>query len=149
MKPSIISDSTCLIGLERIHALDVLPALFDPIVIPQKVHQEFGIVLPWLHVETVSNAALVASLKLMIDDGEAEAIALAYEKQWRVILDDAHARKVARGLGLTMIGTVGVLIQAKRQGLIPILKSLLDQLAANNFYISDELQEEALSIAEE
>ena len=149
MKPSIISDSTCLIGLERIYALDVLPALFDPIVVPHEVHQEFGIVLPWLHVEVPSNEALVTSLKLVIDDGEAEAIALAYEKSWRIILDDGHARKVAARLGVTMIGTVGVLIQAKRQGLIPLLKPLLEQLAANNFYISDVLKEEALAIVGE
>ena len=149
MKPSIISDSTCLIGLERIYALDVLPALFDPIVVPHEVHQGFGIVLPWLHVEVPSNEALVTSLKLVIDDGEAEAIALAYEKSWRVILDDGHARKVAARLGVTMIGTVGVLIQAKRQGLIPLLKPLLEQLAANNFYISDVLKEEALAIVGE
>ena len=95
------------------------------------------------------NEALVTSLKLVIDDGEAEAIALAYEKSWRVILDDAHARKVAARLGVTMIGTVGVLIQAKRQGLIPLLKPLLKQLAANNFYISDVLKEEALAIVGE
>lgn len=149
MKPFIISDSTCLIGLERIRALEVLPALFDPIVIPQEVHREFGITLPWLHVEIPSNEALVASLKLMIDDGEAEAIALAYEKQGRVILDDRHARKVAARLGVTMIGTVGVLILAKRQGLIPLLKPLLEKLAENNFYISDELKEEAFTLVGE
>ncbi len=55
MKASIISDSTCLIGLERIHALEVLPALFDLIVIPREVHREFGIALPWLHVESPVN----------------------------------------------------------------------------------------------
>lgn len=149
MKPSIISDSTCLIGLERIHALEVLPALFDPIVIPQEVHREFGIDMTWLHVEPPSNVAFVTSLKLVIDDGEAEAIALAYEKGWRVILDDRHARKVAKGLGVTMLGTVGVLVQAKRQGLIPILKPLIEKLAANNFYISDDLKEEAFALVGE
>lgn len=149
MKSSIISDSTCLIGLERIQALDLLPALFDSIVIPQEVHWEFGIAMPWLHVESPLNKALVISLKLVIDDGEAEAIALAYEKGWRVILDDRHARKVAKDLGVTMIGTVGVLVQAKRQGLIPVLKPLIEKLAENNFYISDELKEETLSLVGE
>ncbi|MCI5159491.1 MAG: hypothetical protein D3906_13875 [Candidatus Electrothrix sp. AUS1_2] len=87
MKPSIISDSACLIGLERIQALDILPGLFDPIVIPPEVQQEFGTVLPWLHVENPANPEFIASLKLMVDDGEAEAIALAYEKGWRIILE--------------------------------------------------------------
>ena len=50
----------------------------------------------------------------MVDDGEAEAIALAYEKGWRIILDDRHARKIAARLGVAMIGTVGILVKAKR-----------------------------------
>ena len=114
MKPFIISDSACLIGLERIQALDLLPGLFDPIVIPPEVQREFGTALPWLHVEPPSNIGLIASLKLMVDDGEAEAIALAYEKGWRIILDDRHARKIAARLGVAMIGTVGILVKAKR-----------------------------------
>lgn len=146
---SIISDSTCLIGLERIDALELLPSLFNEIVIPQAVQYEFGVSLPWLHVEFPENQAFVASLKLLIDDGEAEAIALAYEKQWRVVLDDQHARKVAARLGVTMIGTVGILLQAKRRGLIQLVKPLIEQLAERSFRLSDELKQEALSIAGE
>jgi predicted nucleic acid-binding protein len=146
---AVISDSTCLIGLERIDALDILPKLFSPVVIPQAVHQEFGIALPWLHVECPANQAMTASLRLLVHAGEAEAIALAYEKQWRVILDDQHARKVAARLGITKIGTVGILLRAKQHGLVPLVRPLLEQLAANSFRISDELCKEALIIAGE
>ncbi len=48
MTNSVVADSTCLIGLERIEHLDILPALFEPILIPPAVQQEFGISLPWL-----------------------------------------------------------------------------------------------------
>lgn len=48
---SLVNDSTCLIGLERIERLDVLPALLEPVLIPPAVQQEFGIALPWLRVE--------------------------------------------------------------------------------------------------
>ena len=149
MKPSIISDSACLIGLERIQALDMLPSIFEPIVIPPEVQQEFGIVLPWLHVEVPSNQGFITSLKLMVDDGEAEAIALAYEKGWRVILDDRHARNVAKRLGVAMIGTVGILVKAKRQGHIAAVKPLIEQLETQNFYISKTLKQEALRLANE
>ncbi len=149
MKPSIISDSACLIGLERIQALDILPNIFDPIVIPPEVQQEFGIVLPWLHVEVPLNQGFITSLKLMVDDGEAEAIALAYEKGWRIILDDRHARNVAKRLGVTMIGTVGILVRAKRQGHIAAVKPFIEQLEMQNFYISKALREEALRLANE
>jgi len=149
VKTAIVSDSTCLIGLERIQSLDVLSALFDPIVIPPEVNREFGVSFPWLAIETPLNQAFLTSLKLMVDDGEAEAIALAYEKGWQIILDDYHARKVAKRLGVTMIGTVGVLVQAKRHGIISALKPLLTQLEEYNFYISKELKEEALSLVGE
>ncbi len=133
MKTAIISDSTCLIGLEWIQMLEVLPVLFDPIVIPPEVSREFGVLLPWLMVEAPLNQAFLASLKLMVDDGEAEAIALAYEKKWKIILDDLQARKVATRLGISMIGTVGILVQAKQQDIISAIKPILMRLYGNIF----------------
>lgn len=149
MKGLVVADSTCLIGLERIGRLDLLPALFDPIVIPPEVEREFGGLFAWLKVESPANQALIASLKMLVDDGEAEAIGLAYEKGCRLILDDRHARSVARGLGLTMMGTVGILVKAKREGIITYLKPLLDDLAVNSFHLSEALREEALRLAGE
>lgn len=149
MKTAIISDSTCLIGLERIQMLEVLPALFDPIVIPPEVNREFGTMLPWLTVEAPLNQAFLTSLKLMVDDGEAEAIALAYEKHWKIILDDLQARKVAKRLGVSMIGTVGIVVQAKQHGIISAIKPVLLQLEQQNFYISEQLKKGALSLVGE
>lgn len=80
MKEPIVADSTCLIGLDRIGRLELLSAVFDPILISPEVEREFGRTLPWLRVEAPANHALVASLKMLVDDGEAEAISLAYEK---------------------------------------------------------------------
>lgn len=149
MKQPIVADSTCLIGLERIGQLDLLPELFEPLVIPPEVAREFGISFPWLKVETPANDALLTSLKLLIDQGEAETIALGYEKGWRVLLDDRPARSVAKQMGLRIIGTVGALVLATQQSIVPALEPLLDQLAANNFYLSQELREEALRLVSE
>jgi predicted nucleic acid-binding protein len=77
VKKPIVTDSACLIGLERIGRLDILPALFDPIIIPPEVQREFGGQLDWLQVRVPNNQALVNALKLVVGDGEAEAIALA------------------------------------------------------------------------
>ena len=79
MKEPVVTDSTCLIGLERIGHLDILPTLFAPILVPPEVQHEFGTLLPWLTVETPTDQALVAALKILVDDSEAEAIALAHE----------------------------------------------------------------------
>ncbi|MBI2264260.1 MAG: DUF3368 domain-containing protein [Armatimonadetes bacterium] len=149
MKEPIVADSTCLIGLERIGRLDVLPALFEPILVPPEVHREFGISVPWITLEAPADRGLVTSLKMLVDDGEAEAIALAHERGWRIVLDDRRARAVARRLEISIIGTVGILVRAKRTDVITSLDALLTELEACGFYISDDLKTQALRLADE
>lgn len=145
----VVTDSTCLIGLERIDYLELLPKLYNPIIIPPAVEREFGSLPKWIKVEKPNNQAFVATLKLLVDDGESEAIALAYEQKSLIILDDRQARSVAKHLKLNIIGTIGILIKAKHSGLISLLKPLLEDLERNNFYFGTKLKEEALRLVEE
>lgn len=149
MKEPVVVDSTCLIGLERINTLDVLPALFEPILAPPEVEREFGASLPWLNIEAPAHQALVNALKMLVDDGEAEAIALASERKHKIILDDRQARMVAKRLGVSVIGTIGCLLKAKTASLISDIKPLLNGLEDKGFYFSDALKEEALRLAGE
>ncbi len=119
MKEAIVTDSTCLIGLERINLLTILPQLFEPVIIPSAVAKEFGGSFEWLVVEVPTNVPLVTSLRLQIHLGEAQTIALAHERASRVLLDDRQARSAARRLGLSIVGTVGILVLAKRDQLFP------------------------------
>lgn len=146
---TVVLDSTCLIGLERIGRLDLLPALFPILVVPPAVVHEFGQVLPWFVVEPPIDLGMVAALRLLVDPGESEAIALAYEKQVRVILDDRKAREAAQRLHIPVTGTVGLILKAKQNGLIAAIRPLLDALQINGFRISQELREEAFRIAGE
>ena len=66
-----------------------------------------------------------------------------------IIMDDFKARKIAEGLGLNITGTLGVLIEAKRKGLITNLKAVLEGLAKTNFRITDELIQQALEMTGE
>jgi predicted nucleic acid-binding protein len=86
---------------------------------------------------------------MLVDDGEAEAIALARERGSKIVLDDRQARLVGSNLGLAIIGTVGVLVKAKHSGIISVLKPVLDDLEANGFYLSSTLKEEALRLVGE
>jgi predicted nucleic acid-binding protein len=149
VKEPVVVDSTCLIGLERIGRLDILQALFDPAIVPPEVAREFGASLSWLKVVAPTNRALVSALKMMLDDGEAEAIALASELGHRIVLDDLQARAAGKNLGLRVIGTIGILLKAKRAGIILALKPLLDDLELNGFYLGDALKGEALRLAGE
>lgn len=149
MKEAVVVDSTCLIGLERIGRLDILPALFEPVLIPPEVAREFGISLSWLNVESPDNTALLSALKMLVDVGEAEAIALAKERGYKIVLDDRQARLVGRNLNLMIIGTIGLLVKAKRSGIMPMIKPALDDLEENGFYLSIELKEEVLRLVNE
>ena len=149
MKEVVVSDSTCLIGLERVGELNILPALFDPIMIPPEVEREFGSKFSWLQTETLTNSLLVAALRLVVDAGEAEAIALASEKSCLLISDDKQARAATKRLGVAVIGTVGVLVRAKQNGVVSAIKPILDNLELNNFFVSRALREEALKLVGE
>ncbi len=149
MKEPIVLDSTCLIGLEQVGRLELLPNLFDPILIPPKVERESSISAPWLKVEAPSSPALVSALKVTVDEGEAEAIALAVEKQWRIVLDDLEARDLAKDMGLRVIGTVGILVRAKSFGLLPWIRPVLNELTEKGFRLSEDLKRKVLSMAGE
>ncbi|MBE9193589.1 DUF3368 domain-containing protein [Gloeocapsopsis crepidinum LEGE 06123] len=150
MSHPAVTDSTCLIGLERIQRLDILPQVFSPVMIPFAVQAEVGITTTWLTVLTVKNRAVVAALNTQIDNGEAEAIALALEiGNVFAILDDLTARRVATQLGLKVIGTIGVLLRAKQQGIISEIRPLLIALDQADFRVSVALVHRALEIAGE
>lgn len=149
VKEPAVLDSACLIGLERISRLDLLPALLHPLLAPPAVHLEFGDCPPWLNLEKTTDQGMVAALRINVDPGEAEAIALAYEKNLRIILDDRKAREIALRLGLKVTGTVGLLVKAKQAGVIAAIRPLLDALNANSFRIATALRDEALRLAGE
>ena len=85
-------------------------------------------------------------LRAELDEGEAEAIALCREaKAGTVLLDEKDARRAARRLGLTVLGTVGILIWARRTGRIARMSDQLSALQTRGkFRLSSAVCEEAL-----
>ena len=94
---------------------------------------------------------LLAHLRRTLDDGEAEALALATElPECLLLLDDADGRETALQMGLEFTGTVGVLLRAKRVGKLPAVKPVLDQLIEQHrFRLSRNLYEALLRRAGE
>lgn len=149
MKEPVVTNSTCLISLERIGYLQLLADLFEPVFIPPKVQEEFASSVAWLKLKAPRNSALVTALNHIIGPGEAEAIALAAEDQTLPILDDLKARQWAKRLGIRIIGTVGVLLRAKHHHLVQSVHPLLEALKNAGFHVSSSLEEEALRLAGE
>ena len=143
----VVSDTGPLNYLLWIEEIELLPQLYGAVVLPGAVHQElshpnapervrqWAAALPgWVSVRTPR-----ALLTLPIDIGEQEAISLAVEMQADLILlDDRHGREAAEAQALIVTGTLGVLGEAAKQGLID-LEEALERLRQTNFRTSPKV----------
>jgi predicted nucleic acid-binding protein len=146
---SVVADTTCLIALERIGQLDLLQRLFFSVLIPPEVAREFNTPAEWLTVKSCSQVHVLASLKSQVDEGEAAAIALAHELNLKIILDDRAGRSAAKQFGLSVIGTIGLLVMAKKRGLIRTVRPFVEDLERYGFYMTEALKQEVFRLADE
>lgn len=139
----IISDTSCLILLNSIDAIDLLKKVADDIYITPTINMEFGKKLPkWIKVKAPKNKNFKEVLELDLDPGEASAIALAFEINNSIlILDDLKGRKLAERLHLKYSGTLGLILKATQMGLVDDIDILLNKISATDFRISTTLIE--------
>lgn len=84
--------------------------------------------LPWITVESPAGLDKVPTA-VELSAGEKEVLALALQRPGSlVVLDDRLARSHAEVLRLTVTGTLGILLRAKSEGLLPRIAPVLDKL---------------------
>ena len=161
MTKTIIADSSPLIVLLKSDLEDVLPGLFDEILVPEAVWQEILAggerdvakqklpLLSW--VDRIPAIAVSEEIEnYNLGKGETEALSLALEiLEAGVILDDFAARKCARKLKIPFIGTGGLLISAKRKNLISSVSEALKTVQSEGLWLSDAIIEMLLEKAGE
>ena len=149
----VVSDASPIIGLSAVGKLFLLKQLYEKVLIPESVAREIYEGEPgqpgieelrgadWITTQSNGNSFLVRALDGELDKGEAEAIALAIELRADLLLvDERRARKVAGRLGLQVVGVLGVLVEAKRRGLLAAVRPVLDDLLEKaGFRISSDL----------
>ncbi len=162
----IVSDTSPITNLAAIGQLDLLRQLYSRVIIPEAVYNEMvninkivpGAVevqtLSWIQTQTVINSLQVTEIQEnneSIHLGEAEAIILSLEmKADLLLMDERRGRIVATNYGINITGLLGVLIQAKKQGLIPAIKPLIDQLTTQaNFRVNPQLYTVVLQASNE
>jgi hypothetical protein len=158
----VVVNATPIISLALIDQLDLLRQLYDEIIIPNAIYDEvlaggssgIGIIelerSDWIRVVALKDPSRAELLLFELDRGEAEVIALAQEKNADlVIVDERLARSHARRLGLTLTGTLGVLLRAKQNQLIPEVKPLIMELQRAGIYLGKDLVIETLRLAGE
>ena len=159
--PEAICNTSPLQYLHQIGQLGLLPRLVGRVIVPIAVVDELvigraaGVSLPdptTLEWVVIQRPASEKALRLITDlgPGESEVLMLGLELPDSVlVLDDGLARRVAESLGLQLTGTLGLLLDAKRAGLIPKVSPLLDQLQALRFRIAPHTRRAVLVLAGE
>lgn len=159
--PEIICDTSPIQYLHQIGHINLLPNLAEKIILPPAVVKELevglnhGINLPDIEILnwiTVRSPESLAALPLVKDlgPGETQVLALALETANAVvILDDFLARQVAQSLKIKLMGTLGVLLDAKRAGLISAVGPLLDKLQTLRFRLDPKTRSAVLKMAGE
>lgn len=151
--PIVISNASPIINLAIIGRLGLLKKFWGRIFIPEAVWQEVVIdgkdkaevdeikKADWIIVEKVKDRNLTLLLMQNLDKGEAEAIALAIEKNADIILlDETDARESADIYRIEKTGVLGILLLAKLRNEIPDLKQEIEKLKRNaNFWLKDSL----------
>lgn len=135
----VVSDTTALTTLIKAGLDHLLSGLFGAVRIPRAVTQELLQFHPQLpngcQVESVRESPVLNALRIAVDAGEAEAIALALELNADfVLLDDKKGRRQAEALGLTCLALPALMVAAKRQGLITSVAEAFATLAAKGRY---------------
>ncbi|MBC6481846.1 MAG: DUF3368 domain-containing protein [Hormoscilla sp. GM7CHS1pb] len=154
----VVSNTSPIISMAAIGQLNLLQQLYNQIIIPTAVYDEIANAgktdvgaaavqtLSWIKTQRVTDYSPIGSFPKRLNAGENEAIALAIELNADLLLiDEKLGRKVARSSGLKLTGVLGILMAAKRRGLIPVVKLLMDDLIAQvGFRVNTELYAEIL-----
>jgi uncharacterized protein len=159
--PEFICNTSPFQYLHQLGRLDILPALTRGVTTPRAVYDELEagralghdlpdlLTLSWVTLRDPRSAPALP-LAAGLGPGESSVLALALESSSPlVILDDALGRRAAHLLDIPLTGTLGILLDAKKRGLVPAVSPLLDQLTACRFRLSPETRSSVLRLAGE
>lgn len=160
MNKLVIADAGPLIAFARLHQIGLLPQIFGRVLVTEIVFAECAGRSDFPEGALIREAIIRKQLELCaspdfsaytqkIDAGEASAIAVAIDYGCGVLMDDKTGRRMAANAAVPVIGTVGVLVMAKRKGLVPLVKPLLERLATSGYFLGEEIIVAALAASGE
>ena len=148
----IIGDSSALVALSIMDRLDLLETIFGKIYVPQAVYDE---VVVSHKTQSVKLKNFLADKVIAVDltiaqiglgQGELEAIALYKNLDANFLLiDDRRAKSFAKLNDVNVIGSLGVMLLAKEQGVVDSIRSDLEKLIKSDIFISENLINKVLA----
>lgn len=154
----LVVNTSPLLALAACNQIELLRSLYGRVVVPNEVNKELSggknrPLLPggltaahrtWLEVVEVTHSPK-PSLLAELDAGEAEVITLALElKASTVLIDERIGWRVAIREGLTPVGSVGIILIAKKKGLIAEVKTQFHEMRNRGIYLSRRVIDAAI-----
>ncbi len=147
---SVVINASPLITLFRSGQAHILPQLFGRIIVPQAVWQEVVLdewedaaalelrTQTWPLIEETEISPRVVAWSLGAGETAVLSYALAHAPL-RAVIDDRDARRCAQTLGIPIFGTGGLLVLAKRRGLLPSVSAAITKLRSAGLWLSDDI----------
>jgi predicted nucleic acid-binding protein len=147
----VVADAGPLIAFGRIERLELLPQILCEVLVPHAVAIEclsdsekpaaraIRRAFEARLLREIPNPVPVLPPLPLLDGGESAAIRFALKLSASVLMDEKAGRKIATNLGLSVIGSAGVLLAAQKRGLIESVQSMLKRLAVNGYHFADAL----------
>ena len=157
----VVADASPLIILFKSGLAGLLPRLFSEIIVPAPVWQEIMAGPPEdPAVAGLRNARWAASHQELpvpplitawdLGAGESSVLAHAFQAHdTRVLLDDRAGRKCAKALNIRSLGTLGLILLAKRRGLIDAVAPAISQISAAGCWLGADVIQTVLAEAGE
>ncbi|NOX86088.1 MAG: DUF3368 domain-containing protein [Chlorobi bacterium] len=155
----LVADTSALIALSTCEALDLLDKMFDEVFVTKEIYDECIITgkpyskkLSLFLKDKIKSTETDTILNLPSNLGKGEISAMLLSKMLNadyLLIDDSRARKIAKYNQIKVIGSVGVLLQAKKQNLIKSVSSYMNKLENSGLFMSQELINEVKRLAKE
>jgi len=156
----IITNTTPILSLLKIDKLNLLKRLYGGVTVPNAVYEEIEKgkhksyykdlkQVDWITIEHIKNPDSLTFF-VDLDKGEAEVLILAKEQNADlVILDEIMGRRYAKQLELNLTGTLGVLLKAKKKGIISSIREILKELTEKGTWLNPKLIKKLIDLSKE
>ena len=146
-----MADTGPIIAFARVGRLALLQQVVEKLAVPEAVYEDLVIKgqgrpgaaeverATWIERRAISDPTMVENLPRDLHRGEREAIGLAQELRAQVLIDEKRGRRTAAQRGLQVLGSLGILAEAKRRGLIDRINPIVGEMLAVGYWIDEEL----------
>lgn len=159
----LVADASPLIVIAQSGLIPMFVKLVKEVIVPQTVYAECTSDISRPGAQAIRDAAQHGQIHVLpdasppagdpgeasLDAGELAAIYMATELRCTILVDDRLGRQAATRRGLAVIGSAGLLLEAKKQGVVPAVAPILDMWKKSGYFLADSLIEVVLERAGE